>query len=62
MSFFPGEILVLYSILGIVLIPVCKLSSKVVSAIAVVLMLQPMEWGKFMYVLMYSEYVTSKEQ
>ena len=46
-SFFPGEILVLYSILGIVLIPVCKLSNKVVLAIAVVLMLQPMEWGKF---------------
>lgn len=34
-SFFPGEILVLYSILGIVLIPVCKLSNKMVLAIAV---------------------------
>lgn len=32
-SFFPGEILVLYSILGIVLIPVCKLSNKMVLAI-----------------------------
>ena len=61
-SFFPGEILVLYSILGIVLIPVCKLSNKVVLAIAVVLMLQPMEWGKFMYALMHPEYVASKEQ
>lgn len=58
-SFFPGEILVLYSILGIVLIPVCKLSNKVVLAIAVVLMLQPMEWGKFMYALMHPEYVAS---
>ena len=61
-SFFPGEILVLYSILGIVLISVCKLSNKVVLAIAVVLMLQPMEWGKFMYALMHPEYVASKEQ
>lgn len=61
-SFFPGGILVLYSILGIVLIPVCKLSNKVVLAIAVVLMLQPMEWGKFMYALMHPEYVASKEQ
>ena len=52
----------LYSILGIVLIPVCKLSNKVVLAIAVVLMLQPMEWGKFMYALMHPEYVASKEQ
>ena len=52
-SFFPGEILVLYSILGIVLIPVCKLSNKMVLAIAVFLMLQPMEWGKFMYALMH---------
>ncbi len=58
----PGEILVLYSILGIVLIPVCKLSNKVVLAIAVVLMLQPMEWGKFMYALIHPEYVASKEQ
>lgn len=61
-SFFPGEILVLYSILGIVLIPVCKLSNKMVLAIAVFLMLQPMEWGKFMYALMHPEYVASKEQ
>ena len=60
-SFFPGEILVLYSILGIVLIPVCKLSNKVVLAIAVVLMLQPMEWGK-LCMPDASEYVASKEQ
>ena len=33
-----------------------------VLAIAVFLMLQPMEWGKFMYALMHPEYVASKEQ
>ena len=52
----------LYSILGIVLMPVCKLSNKMVLAIAVFLMLLPVEWGKFMYALMHPEYVASKEQ
>lgn len=61
-SFFPGEILVLYSILGIVLIPVCRLSDKVVLAIAIFLMLQPMEWGKFLYALNHPEYVAPMEQ
>jgi uncharacterized protein len=29
-AFFPGEILVLYSLVGFVLVPVCKLSNKMV--------------------------------
>lgn len=41
--FFPGEILVLYAILGFVLIPVCRLSNRWLLLIATVLMLQPME-------------------
>lgn len=60
--FFPGEILVLYSILGLTLIPVCKLSNKVVLAIAVILMLQPMEWGKFIYALAHPEYIAPTGQ
>lgn len=61
-AFFPGEILVLYSILGVVLILTCKLSDKVVLAIAALLMLQPMEWWKFVYALAHPEYVAATEQ
>ena len=55
-AFFPGEILVLYSILGFVLIPCCRLSNRWVLTLAVVLMLQPMEWGKCFYALAHPEY------
>lgn len=55
-AFFPGEILVLYSIIGLILIPVCKLNNKVLFCIAVILMLQPMEWAKFLYALFHPDY------
>ena len=55
-AFFPGEILVLYSILGFVLIPCCRLSNRWVLALAILLMLQPMEWGKCLYALAHPEY------
>lgn len=51
-AFFPGEVLVLYSIVGFTLIPVCKLKDKTILIIACILMLQPMEWGKYFYALM----------
>ena len=44
--FFPGEILVLYALLGFVLIPVRKVSNKALFIIATILMLQPVEWMK----------------
>ena len=61
-SFFPGEILVLYSILGLTLIPVCKWGNRAVLALAVILMLQPLEWGKFIYALIHPDYVAPAEQ
>lgn len=45
-SFFPGEILVLYAILGFVLVPVRHWSNKAVFILALFLMLQPLEWVK----------------
>lgn len=57
-AFFAGEILVLYAIIGFTLIPVCKLSNKTILIIAAVLMLQPMEWGKYIYSLLNPDYVT----
>lgn len=57
--FFPGDILVLYSIVGIVLIPVRKWTDAAVLALGIVLMLQPMEWGKFFYALAHPDYVAT---
>lgn len=54
-SFFPGEILVLYALLGFVLVPVRHLSDKTVMWVAFFLMLQPLEWGKVIYALIYPE-------
>jgi len=56
-AFFPGEILVLYSIVGLTLIPVSKLSNKVVLIIGIILLLQPMEWGKYIYALLNPDYL-----
>lgn len=47
--FFPGEILVLYALLGFVLVPVRHLSNRAIGWIAFILMLQPLEWGKAVY-------------
>ena len=48
-SFFPGEILVLYAILGFVLVPVRHVSNKALFITLAILMLQPVEWGKVVY-------------
>lgn len=55
--FFEGDILVLYAIMGVVLIPVCKWNNKIVFMIALVLILQPVEWIKFFYAFSHPEYV-----
>ena len=43
-AFYQGDILTIYAIIGFGLIPVAKLSNKVVLGIAIFLMLQPYEW------------------
>lgn len=55
--FFTAEILVMYSILGVFLIFVARLSTKTVLWIAIFLMLQPLEWGKIIYALSNPDYV-----
>lgn len=49
--FYNGDILVLYSVVGLVLIPVCKLKNKTIFRIALILLLQPFEWGRLLYAL-----------
>lgn len=58
-TLFPGEILVLYAILGYVLIAVCRLSTRTVAIIAIVLLLQPLEWGQLIYALVNPTYVAN---
>lgn len=48
-SFFPGEILVLYAILGFVLVPVRHIGNRALLVTLVILMLQPLEWVKVAY-------------
>jgi uncharacterized protein len=56
-AFYQGDILTMYAILGLILIPVCNLSNKVVLIIAVILMLQPLEWFKYFYLLSNPDYI-----
>lgn len=55
--FFTAEILVLYSIVGFVLIAVCRLSNRIVLGIAVIFMLQPMAWWEVISALSDPAYV-----
>lgn len=48
-AFFPGEILVLYAIVGFVMVPVRHWNNKALFAMALFLMLQPVEWIKVIY-------------
>ncbi|NDV66579.1 DUF418 domain-containing protein [Bacteroides sp. 224] len=48
-TLFPGEILMLYALVGYVLIAVCRLSTRTVAIIAAILILQPLEWGQIIY-------------
>jgi len=46
-AFYEGDILSIYAVLGFFLIPVARLSNRAVFLIALVLMLQPIEWANF---------------
>lgn len=60
-TLFPGEILILYALLGYVLIAVCRLSTRTVAFIAVILLLQPFEWGQIIYALINPEYIINAQ-
>lgn len=61
-TLFTGEILVLYALIGYVLIAVCRLSTRTVAAIAVILLLQPFEWGQIIYALINPEYINANAE
>jgi uncharacterized protein len=49
--FYQGDILIFYAVLGISLVVVCKWSDKTVLLIAIILLLQPLEWLKVIQTL-----------
>jgi len=60
-TLFPGEILMLYALLGYVLIAVCRLSTRAVLIIAAILLLQPLEWGQIIYAHLNPEYIINAQ-
>ena len=56
--FYNGDILLLYAFCGFFLIPVARLSNKLVLVIATVLVSQPFEWYRMIRALMDPAYVT----
>lgn len=58
-AFFTGEILTTYALIGIVVFPLCcKLSNRTVAILAVILILQPYDWGKIIYAFFHPDYTT----
>lgn len=55
--FYNGDILVLYAVCGLILIPASGWSNRTVVIVASILMLQPFCWGKVIYGLLNPEYV-----
>ncbi|WP_295937913.1 DUF418 domain-containing protein [uncultured Alistipes sp.] len=56
-AFFPaGDVLLLFSIVGLVLVLVRKWSDKAVLILAVILLLQPVEWGHYIASLVNPDY------
>ena len=54
--FYQGDILAFYAVVGLLLIPVARLGNKAVFAIAVLLMLQPVEWLVLFKALQHPEF------
>jgi len=50
-AFFQGDILSIYAMIALLLIPLCKLPEKVILGIAIFLMLLPYEWINVIYAL-----------
>ena len=58
-AFYQGDILTLYAIFGLILIPTCNLSSRTIFIIAIILMAQPVEIGRAIYALANPAFVPS---
>ena len=50
--FYNGDILLLYSVMGLLLVALCRLSTRVVLMVAVIMILQPLEWIRLLCALL----------
>lgn len=55
--FFPGEVLMMYALVGVVLFVVRKFNNKALLIAALVLLLQPIEWGRYVFYLFNNDYL-----
>lgn len=55
--FYDGDILLLYAVVGLFLIPVSRLKDRTVFWIATILLLQPFEWGRMLYAAFNPDFV-----
>lgn len=56
-AFYQGDILTLYAIFGLVLIPANGLNDRNLFFLALFLMLQPVEWFRFFYLITHPNYI-----
>ena len=54
--FYDGDILVLYSLVGLFLIPTSRLSDRTIFIIGLILIFQPFEWGRMMHAMSHPNY------
>ena len=50
--FYNGDILLLYSVMGLLLVALCRLSTRMVLTVAVIMILQPLEWIRLLCALL----------
>ena len=55
--FYNGDILMLYAVCGLLLIPASALSNRTLIILSGILMLQPFAWGKIIYACINPDYV-----
>ena len=55
--FFPGEVLMMYALAGVVLFVVRNFNDTALLIAAFVLLLQPIEWGRYIYYLFNNDYL-----
>jgi uncharacterized protein len=59
--FYTGDVLVIFSVVGLLLAATARLSNKVVLGIAILLLLQPMEWSKIIYSVVNPDFTLGKK-
>lgn len=60
--FYQGDILNMYAIMGLAILPVCRLKDKALLVVAIILILQPVFWYQFVYRLLNPDFVPVEGQ